>query len=147
MACKASGGRSAHSGRSAARCSPAAAVPATKAAAPPQQSPQQPQQPQQQSGTHFASLYIKDFALVAEQRVEFTPGLNVITGESGSGKSVLVSGASQIYLVFWGRLCTAAEQRVGFGHGLEVVAGDARAGVLYEVYLHTCLVLQYHFRG
>lgn len=32
----------------------------------------------------------QNFALVEEQVVRFTPGLNVITGASGSGKSVLV---------------------------------------------------------
>ena len=32
----------------------------------------------------------QNFALVEEQVVHFAPGLNVITGASGSGKSVLV---------------------------------------------------------
>lgn len=36
--------------------------------------------------TYLAELFIRDFALVAEQRVSLTPGLNVVTGESGSGK-------------------------------------------------------------
>ena len=40
--------------------------------------------------TCLTELRIKDFALVAEDTVHFSPGLNVITGESGSGKSVLV---------------------------------------------------------
>ncbi|GAB4813044.1 hypothetical protein N2152v2_000090 [Parachlorella kessleri] len=46
--------------------------------------------------SYLSSLYIKDFALVAEQRVLLEPGLNVITGESGSGKSVLVEALGQI---------------------------------------------------
>lgn len=37
------------------------------------------------------TLHIKDFALVADETVYFSPGVNIITGESGSGKSVLVS--------------------------------------------------------
>lgn len=37
------------------------------------------------------TLHIKDFALVADETVFFSPGVNIITGESGSGKSVLVS--------------------------------------------------------
>ena len=40
--------------------------------------------------TCLQELRIKDFALVSEEVVRFSPGLNVITGESGSGKSVLV---------------------------------------------------------
>lgn len=48
------------------------------------------------SRTYLAELLIRDFALVAEQRVTLTPGLNVVTGESGSGKSVLVEALQQI---------------------------------------------------
>src|ERR1035437_10242002 len=36
------------------------------------------------------SLRVKNLALVEEVAVEFQPGLNVITGETGAGKSVLV---------------------------------------------------------
>jgi predicted ATPase len=46
-----------------------------------------------QTQSQVTSLYqlrIKDFALVSEDVIQFSPGLNVITGESGSGKSVLV---------------------------------------------------------
>lgn len=46
--------------------------------------------------TYLEKLKIKDFALVREQEVEFHPGLNVITGKSGSGKSVLLDAISQI---------------------------------------------------
>ena len=35
-------------------------------------------------------LHISNFALVKHAELEFSPGLNVITGESGSGKSLLV---------------------------------------------------------
>lgn len=48
------------------------------------------------AATHFSSLLIRDFALVQEQRVQLAPGLTVITGESGSGKSVLVEAFGQI---------------------------------------------------
>jgi len=37
------------------------------------------------------SVRIRDFALVEEQDLQFGQGLNAVTGESGSGKSVLVS--------------------------------------------------------
>ena len=35
-------------------------------------------------------LSIENFALINQLEVEFRPGLNVITGETGSGKSILV---------------------------------------------------------
>jgi hypothetical protein len=40
--------------------------------------------------SYLASITVKDFALVSSETVEFTPGLNVISGASGSGKSVLL---------------------------------------------------------
>jgi DNA repair ATPase RecN len=64
---------------------PSADAPRAAAAAPPPP-----------TRTHLAELHIRDFALVAEQRVALRPGLNVITGESGSGKSVLVEALSQL---------------------------------------------------
>lgn len=36
------------------------------------------------------SLEIKDYALIENLEVEFTPGLNIITGETGAGKSILI---------------------------------------------------------
>ncbi len=38
----------------------------------------------------------RDFALVADETVELRPGLNVVTGESGAGKSVLVTVLGQL---------------------------------------------------
>ena len=35
-------------------------------------------------------LYIKDFAIIDEIDINFKPGLTVITGETGSGKSILL---------------------------------------------------------
>ena len=35
-------------------------------------------------------LRIRDFALIRELEVDFGPGLNLLTGETGSGKSILV---------------------------------------------------------
>lgn len=41
-------------------------------------------------------LYIKDFALIEEAAIEFGPGLNVITGETGAGKSILIGALNSI---------------------------------------------------
>ncbi|KAL0031413.1 hypothetical protein WJX79_009850 [Trebouxia sp. C0005] len=47
--------------------------------------------------TFLESLEIRNFALIEEQNVSFKPGLNVITGESGAGKSVLVEALGQVF--------------------------------------------------
>jgi DNA repair protein RecN (Recombination protein N) len=39
-------------------------------------------------------LKVRDLALVAESRVRFEPGLNLLTGETGSGKSLIVDALS-----------------------------------------------------
>ena len=38
----------------------------------------------------LVALELKDFAIVDELRLELSPGLNVLTGETGAGKSILV---------------------------------------------------------
>lgn len=35
-------------------------------------------------------MYIKNFVLIEEQRLDFSPGLNVLTGETGAGKSIIM---------------------------------------------------------
>ncbi|MBT6982001.1 MAG: AAA family ATPase, partial [Candidatus Marinimicrobia bacterium] len=40
------------------------------------------------------SLYIKDFAIIDEMELNLKPGLTVITGETGSGKSILLDALS-----------------------------------------------------
>ena len=42
------------------------------------------------------SLHISNFALVAELDIEFGPGLTVITGESGAGKSILLDALALV---------------------------------------------------
>lgn len=35
-------------------------------------------------------IYINNFVLIEEQRLDFSPGLNVLTGETGAGKSIIM---------------------------------------------------------
>ena len=42
------------------------------------------------------SLYIKNYALIEELSVEFEHGLNIITGETGAGKSIIIDALSLI---------------------------------------------------
>jgi DNA repair protein RecN (Recombination protein N) len=40
------------------------------------------------------SFYVKNYALIDELRVEFGSGLNIITGETGAGKSIVIDAMS-----------------------------------------------------
>lgn len=42
------------------------------------------------------SLYIKDFALIDELQVEFENGLNILTGQTGAGKSIIIGALNMI---------------------------------------------------
>jgi DNA repair protein RecN (Recombination protein N) len=42
------------------------------------------------------TLYIKDFALIDELAVEFENGLNILTGQTGAGKSIIIGALNMI---------------------------------------------------
>ena len=42
------------------------------------------------------TLYVRDYALIEEMEVAFDSGLNIITGETGAGKSILLGALSMI---------------------------------------------------
>ncbi|MBI4547026.1 MAG: AAA family ATPase, partial [Ignavibacteriae bacterium] len=44
----------------------------------------------------LTSLYIKNYALIEELEVEFEHGLNIITGETGAGKSIIIDALSLV---------------------------------------------------
>ena len=46
------------------------------------------------------SLHVKNLALIDEIEVEFAEGLNILTGETGAGKSIII-GSVQENLLFW----------------------------------------------
>src|SRR5699024_9124253 len=42
------------------------------------------------------SLYIKDFALIDELEVSFQQGLNILTGQTGAGKSIIIGALNMV---------------------------------------------------
>ena len=36
------------------------------------------------------NLHVKNLALIEESEVDFTSGLNIMTGETGAGKSIII---------------------------------------------------------
>ncbi|MXZ75649.1 MAG: DNA repair protein RecN [Gemmatimonadetes bacterium] len=65
----------------------------------------------------LANLRVKNYALLDEVDIEFTPGLNVLTGETGSGKSILIGALG---LILGGR---AASDTIRNGARSVVVEG------------------------
>ena len=44
----------------------------------------------------FQSIYIQNYALINELEIDFNKGLNIITGETGAGKSILLGALSLV---------------------------------------------------
>ncbi|HYE93816.1 MAG TPA: DNA repair protein RecN, partial [Terriglobales bacterium] len=61
------------------------------------------------------TLYVRDYALIDEMEVAFDSGLNVITGETGAGKSILLGALSMI---------------LGERASMEVVRGGAKKAIV-----------------
>ena len=43
------------------------------------------------------SLYVKDFILIDELKLDFDNGFNVITGETGAGKSIMINAIDIVF--------------------------------------------------
>ena len=67
-------------------------------------------------------LRVRDLALVAESRVRFGPGLNLLTGETGSGKSLIVDALG---LTLGGR---GGADQVRHGAGKATIEGFFESG-------------------
>ncbi|MBI3272037.1 MAG: DNA repair protein RecN [Planctomycetes bacterium] len=80
----------------------------------------------------LVALEIKDFALIESARVEFAPGLNVLTGETGVGKSLLLSALTFVL----GEKAAASNLRAGTSEtevsALFVVRGPELARAVEE---------------
>ena len=58
----------------------------------------------------LTNLHVKNLALIDEAEVEFGPGLNILTGETGAGKSILIGSINAV--MPWGASCCAAWRRL-----------------------------------
>ncbi|NLN97930.1 MAG: DNA repair protein RecN [Eubacteriaceae bacterium] len=64
------------------------------------------------------TLYVKDFALIEDVTVEFSKGLNVLTGETGAGKSIIIDALS---LLMGGR---SSKKDIAYGQNKAVIQGQ-----------------------
>ena len=69
----------------------------------------------------LASLKIRDLVLIEDVALEFAPGLNVLTGETGAGKSILLDA-----------LGLAAGNRAGARSSVRQGAGQGAASAVFE---------------
>ncbi|MFQ5842694.1 MAG: AAA family ATPase, partial [Thermodesulfobacteriota bacterium] len=44
----------------------------------------------------LSALQIRDFAIIDELEISFSKGLNVLTGETGAGKSIIINAVNMI---------------------------------------------------
>ena len=44
----------------------------------------------------LTNLYIENIAVIEKSRIDFTGGLNVLTGETGAGKSIVIDSINAV---------------------------------------------------
>ena len=69
----------------------------------------------------LAALTVRDIVLIESASLEFAPGLNVLTGETGAGKSILLDA-----------LGLAAGDRGGGRAGVRPGASQGSASAVFE---------------
>lgn len=75
-------------------------------------------------------IYINNFVLIEEMRIEFGPGLNILTGETGAGKSIIIDALS---LIMGERMKTdfvRDTSRKAIAEAVFEVGGEARSFLL-----------------
>jgi len=84
------------------------------------------------------SLYIKDYALIEKIEVQFESGLNILTGETGAGKSIIIDAMSLLL----GERASTEEVRKGtekaIVEGVFNVSGNQRLKALLEQHKIEC---------
>ena len=61
----------------------------------------------------LTSLQVRNFAIIDLVEVEFSPGMTVLTGETGAGKSILVDALGLVLGERGGRPCNPARGWTG----------------------------------
>ena len=78
-------------------------------------------------------LHVKNLALIREAEIDFTEGLNILTGETGAGKSIVIGSVS---LALGGRVAKDMV-RPGADYGLAELAGPvARFDAVIRPHTH-----------
>ena len=72
----------------------------------------------------LTELVIRDFAIIDELRISFEPGLNVLTGETGAGKSIIIDALGAV---------------LGERIGPDVVRSGAKAAMVEAIFDISCL--------
>ena len=62
----------------------------------------------------LSELHIENFAIINQLELEFNPGLNIFTGETGAGKSIIIDAVETIL----GSRADATMVRAGAEHAL-----------------------------
>jgi len=76
----------------------------------------------------LSELHIKDFAIIDELEISFSKGLNVLTGETGTGKSIIINAVNMILGDKASDDLIRTSARGGIVEALFDIAGNAELG-------------------
>ncbi len=80
-------------------------------------------------------LRIKNYALLRDIEMEFTPGLNILTGETGAGKSIIISALN----IAVGERGYTENIRTGEEKAIVEAVFDLKGGSGLKAAVKTCL--------